>query len=132
PDARRRSEQRVSGSRPLATCSLVVTEPPELRDQGVGEEDVATATPLGDLGTDAHPRAWRPLRREHVGDIEPDDLGEPEAGAEGQAVDHVVAGAPGGCREDGRLLGCGQGRRAGGAWHKGPSTGTEVKAVRLP
>ena len=42
-------------------------------------------------------------RREHLADVETDDLGEAEAGAEREGVDRMVAGVSGRCEED-RLL----------------------------
>ena len=47
-----------------------------------------------------------------MGNVQPDDLGEAETGAEGHAVDDVIAGVASGCDEDRRLLGCREGRRA--------------------
>src|ERR1041384_1342322 len=77
PDAGLGAEERVLWSRPFATGALVGPEAPQLRCQRVGEEDVARAAALGDLGADPDTRPGRPVRREHVADVEADDLGEP-------------------------------------------------------
>ena len=63
----------------------------DLRQESVRQEDVATTAALGDLGADSDARARRSVRREQVTDVESDDLGEAEAGAEGQAVDEVTS-----------------------------------------
>ena len=52
----------------------------------------------------------------HVTHVRADDLGEAEAGAEGDAEGEVVAGVGGGYGEQGGLLGSGEGL-GGERWH---------------
>jgi hypothetical protein len=49
PPAGLRAEERVLRSEPLAPYGLVPPELPELGQQGVRQEDVATPATLGDL-----------------------------------------------------------------------------------
>jgi hypothetical protein len=55
---------------------------------------------LRDLLSNAHPQAGRAVRTKHVADIESDDLGEAEAGTEGDRKDDVVADVAGRRTED--------------------------------
>jgi hypothetical protein len=52
-----------------------------------------------------------PYRREHIADVETDDLAQAQARAEGEGVDEVVAEIAGGRAEDQPLLVGRQGRR---------------------
>jgi hypothetical protein len=87
---------------------------------------------LGDRGTHSHPHPRRPVRRENVADVEADDLGKAQAGAEGERADRVVADIAGGRPEDrpllvGRQGGGGEVRQCGLLAAQVPSVGDKVK-----
>jgi hypothetical protein len=83
-------EQRGVGGEVLAALSFAPPEPLQLHDEPVGKEHVRGSATLRDRGTDAHPDTGSAVRREHVADVEADDLAETYAGAERQADDCVV------------------------------------------
>src|SRR5947207_1213295 len=87
PDAGLGAEERITAASPFAASPLVRPESAELRHEGVRREHVPGASALGDLGPDAHPGTRGTLRRVDVPDVQADDLGKAEAGAERQAVD---------------------------------------------
>ena len=73
--------------------------------------DIAGTATLDDFRPDPDAGTRRSVRREHVPDVQADDLGEAQAGAKGQAVDHMVAGMAAGCAENRFLFADGQGGR---------------------
>jgi hypothetical protein len=79
---------------------------------GVRQEDTAPTATLGDLRLGPDAGTGRAVQREHVVDAHADNLGEPQAGAERQDVDRVVALVAGSGLQDCSLLGLGEGRRA--------------------
>src|ERR1044071_7150220 len=79
PDAGLRAEEGVAVGRALATCSLVGPEPAELRQERVGEEDIATTATLRDLGADSYPRTGSAIRKVNVSDVEPHKFSKAEA-----------------------------------------------------
>ena len=72
--------------------------------QEAGKLGTGVAPALGHAPWRLKARSWRdsgPTAGEvHVADVEANDFGEPQASAEGQAVDRVVAQIAGGRRED--------------------------------
>src|SRR5947208_35988 len=112
PSCRPSTEEATQMNSSKSTSAFVGPEPSELRDQGVREEHVPGTATLGDFGANLHAGARRPVRRVDVTHVQPDDLRQAEAGAEGQAVDEVIARMTGGRSEDRGLLGSRQGGRA--------------------
>jgi hypothetical protein len=70
--------------------SASTAEPLQLREEPIRQEHVRRPAALGDRRTDAHPHSWRPVRCEHIADVEADDLGEAQASGGGD-VRHLLA-----------------------------------------
>ncbi len=90
------AEQRGVGVERFTLSTLPRPELPRLRDQPVRQKDFRRPAALRDLLPDADADSRRTVWCEYVTDVEADDLGEAEAGAEGEGDDGVVAEVAGG------------------------------------
>jgi hypothetical protein len=66
------------------TRRLVGPEPRKLRDQGVGDEHVASTAALGDLSSHTYTLAWSAVRKEEITDVQPHDLAKAKARPKGE------------------------------------------------
>src|SRR2546426_6296832 len=103
------AEERVLGAYPFTSRTLVPPEPPELDQQGIRQEHVADAAVLGNLGPEADAVLRPAIRRVDIPDVQTYNLGQPEAGSQGQRVDQVVPGVVARGAKQRKLFPLGQG-----------------------
>jgi hypothetical protein len=78
------AEQRRGGFEPFALRLLVAPKSHELGLETVGQEHVARATALGDLGAEVDSNPRFAAGQVDIADVEADDLRQAESGAEGE------------------------------------------------
>jgi hypothetical protein len=106
------AEERSGRIESLALSPLASPEPPELRLETVGEEDVASAATLGDLRAKPDPDPRLTSWQVDVTDVEADDLREPEAGAQSEGDEQSLPWPVAGRLVQRQLVGAGQGGRS--------------------
>jgi hypothetical protein len=64
----------------------------QLRDQRIGQKQISCSAALRDLAPQPNPRFGCSVREEHIPSVESHYLGKPEASAEGEGENQVIAG----------------------------------------